>query len=269
MRGNFIERTLRGLVSASEYAASAEKLAESRGALQRVDPRVKLAGLLSVIIAVVASRHLWVVGGAFGMALLLALLSRIQIVKLAGWIWAPVLFFTGVIALPAIFLTPGEPVFAWGRITVTEQGIRTAAFLISRAETAATLSTLLVVTTPWPLVLKALRSLRVPVVLVAILGMTYRYIFVMLETALEMIESRKSRKIGILAPRDRRRMATSTAGVLLSKTLQLGGDVHLAMQSRGYRGEIFVLQDFRARAADYFWLAGFVAISSAELWWGR
>ena len=47
--------------------------------------------------------------------------------------WAPVLLFTGAIALPAIVLVP--------------QGFRSAAFLVLRAETAATLSALLVLTT--------------------------------------------------------------------------------------------------------------------------
>jgi energy-coupling factor transporter transmembrane protein EcfT len=160
----------------------------------------------------------------------------------------PVLFFTGTIALPAVFLMPGAA------------GIRSAAFLVSRAETAATLSALLVLTTPWPWVLKALRTFRCPVVLVAILGMTYRYIFVILQTALDMFESRQSRTVGVLEARERRRLAASTAGVLLSKSLQLAGDVHLAMRSRGFQGEVYLLQDFHAGSTDWCWLAGFAAV---------
>ena len=37
-------------------------------------------------------------------------------------------------------------------------------------------------------------------VVVVILGMTYRYIFVILQTAFEMFESRKSRTVGVLDP---------------------------------------------------------------------
>jgi energy-coupling factor transporter transmembrane protein EcfT len=96
--------------------------------------------------------------------------------------------------------------------------------------------------------------------MVAILGMTYRYIFVILQTALDMFESRKSRTVGVLAASERRRLAASTAGVLLSKSLLLAGDVHLAMRSRGFQGEVYLLQDFRAVAADWCWLAGFAAV---------
>jgi len=266
---SFIERTLASLVRASEYAANAEQVAEAGGALQRIDPRVKVVGLLGLVVVVAASHALWVLGAMFAFSLGLAVASRISLRKLSGWVWAPVLFVTGAIALPALFLTPGRAVLAWGPIAIHEQGIRSAAFLISRAETAATFSALLVLTTPWPWVLKSLRIFKVPMVLVAILGMTYRYIFVILQTALDMFESRRSRTVGDLNPAESRRLAASAAGVLLSKSFQLSGDVHLAMQSRGFRGEIHVLQDFRARASDWGWLAGFAVLALAALWWGR
>ena len=265
----FVEKTLRSFASVSEYEASAEHLASAPGILQSVDPRVKIAGLFGLIVVVAASRELRAIAAIFGVAVLLASLSRIPLAKLAGWVWTPVLFFTGAIALPAIFLTPGNAAFSAGGISVTDQGLRSAAFLISRAETAATLSALLVLTTPWPCVLRALRTFRVPVVVVVILGMTYRYIFVILHTALEMFESRKSRTVGVLEPRDRRRLAASSVGVLLSKSLQLSSDVHLAMQSRGFRGEVYLLDDFRARAIDWCWLAGFAALAAATIWWQR
>ena len=41
-----------------------------------------------------------------------------------------------------------------------------------------------------------------------------------------------------MPPSERRRLASSAAGVLLSKSVQMSGEVHLAMRSRGFRGEI-------------------------------
>jgi cobalt/nickel transport system permease protein len=264
-----VERSLQSLLRASEYAATAEHTAESGGVLQRIDPRVKVVGLLLLAIVVAASRHLPVIGEIFVFALALALLSGVGPGKLANWVWIPVLLFTGTIALPAIVLTPGTPVAGFGGFFVTAQGLRGAAYLLSRAETAATLSALLVLTTPWPLVLKALRVLKCPTVLVSVLGMTYRYIFEILRAALDMFESRRSRTVGTLSPADNRRLAVSAIGVLLSKSFKLSGDVHMAMQSRGFRGEVHVLPDFRARTIDWWWLAGFVILAAAALWWGR
>lgn len=269
MRKGFIERTIASLLATSHYAASAEQMAAGGGALQRVDPRVKVAGLFGLVFVVAASHELRVIGVIFAIALTLAFLSRIPLGRMLAWVWSPVLFFTGTIALPAIFLTPGRTLATLGPLPITAQGLRSATFLISRAETAATLSALLVLTTPWPWVLKALRTFKVPMVLVAILGMTYRYIFVILQTAFEMFESRKSRTVGVLDPPERRRLAAAAVGVLLSKSLQLSGDVHLAMQSRGFRGEVYVMQDFRATMADWYWLASFATLAVAGLWWGR
>ena len=265
----FVERTLASLLRASEYAAAAEHSAESGGVLQSLDPRVKVVGLLLLVIVVAASRYLAVIGAILVFATALALLSEIGPGKLTGWVWMPVLLFTGTIALPAIVLTPGTPVAGFGGFFVTAQGLRSAAYLLSRAETAATLSALLVLTTPWPLVLKALRVLKCPAVLVSVLGMTYRYIFEILRAALDMFESRRSRTVGSLSPADNRRLAVSAIGVLLSKSFQLSSDVHMAMQSRGFRGEVHVLPDFRARTIDWCWLAGFVVLAAAALWWGR
>jgi cobalt ECF transporter T component CbiQ len=269
MRKGFIERTISTLLATSHYAATAEQIASAGGVLQRVDPRVKVAGIFSLVFVAAASRDLRVIVALFAAAVALAAFSRIRLTRLLAWVWMPVLFFTGSIALPAIFLTPGQHVATVGPLLITAQGLRSAAFLLSRAETAATLSALLVLTTPWPWVLKALRAFKCPVVLVTILGMTYRYIFVILQTAFEMFESRQSRTVGILEPAERRRLATAAVGVLLSKSLQLSSDVHLAMQSRGFRGEVYLMQDFRARTADWFWLASFSALSLAGLWWGR
>lgn len=253
MKKTFLERTLQGLLSTAAYAATAEDMASGRGALQQVDPRIKVAGILGLIVTAVATHRLLVIAGLFGVALILAIVSNVRLGRLATWVWLPVLFFTGTIALPAVFLMPGGA------------GARSAGFLISRAETAATLSALLVLTTPWPWVLKALRTFGAPIVLVAILGMTYRYIFVILQTAVDMFESRRSRTVGVLEASDRRRLAASTAGVLLSKSLQLAGDVHLAMRSRGFQGEVYLLQEFRTHPADWCWLAAFTAVAAAAL----
>jgi energy-coupling factor transporter transmembrane protein EcfT len=186
---------------------------------------------------------------------------------LATRVWFGALAFTGIIALPALFLTPGRimgqlPLLHW---TITWQGAHTALRLIARAETASTLAILLVLTTPWTHVLKALRVLRVPVVIVVILGMTHRYIFLLLHIARDYFEARRCRLIGHLDGPDRRRIAAAGAGVLLERSLQLSDDVYLAMQARGFRGEVYVLDDFRMRRRDWCALAVFLIVTLMAL----
>jgi cobalt/nickel transport system permease protein len=270
-RKSFVEKTALGLVAATQQALFAEDMAGNGGFLQRLDARVKLAGIGAFIVAAVAVRRIWALAAMLAMCIILAVVSRIPIRLLAARIWLAVLAFTGVIALPAVFLTPGRslyrlPVLEW---QVTEQGLRAASFLILRAETAATLSVLLVLSTLWTQLLRAFRYFRMPVVLVAILGMTYRYMFLFLQTAEDMFESRETRMVGNLEPADRRRLAAASAGVLLGKTMQVSSEVHTAMQARGFRGEIRLLDELEMRAGDWLRLAAFVGTACIVVWLGR
>ncbi len=194
----------------------------------------------------------------FALAVVIAVLSKVRLATLVTRVWLVVLAFTGVIALPAIFVTPRPCGRALGPLTVTEQGLRTAALLILRVETAVTFTTLLVLCTPWTHVLKALRALRLPKEAITMLAMTHRYVFLLVETASQMFESRRSRTLGILKPEQQRHMAARTAGVLLSKSVSLSNEVYLAMQSRGFRGDIQVLSDFRLTMWDYCGLLAFL-----------
>jgi cobalt/nickel transport system permease protein len=269
-RGSFLERTIDGLYAATSRAMYADTLARRGGMLQGLDPRVKLAGLLALILAAALSAKLWVIGAILAVAVSFAGLSGLPLSLLAP-VWISALTFTGAIAVPALFLTPGGaiyhvPVLAW---QITAQGLTTAGYLILRVETSATLVLLLVFTTPWTHVLKALRILRVPVVFVVVLGMTFRYILLLLETAHEMFESRKSRTVGRLSGGDQRRLAVSSGGVLIAKTFQLSGEVYLAMQARGFRGEVYVLDEFRMNGRDWAALALFAGLAGGATWAGR
>ena len=270
-RGGLIEHTIEGLYLAMERALHAENSASGGGLLQRLDPRVKVAGLFALIVASALATRLWVIAAVLALAISLAALSLISIRMLAGRVWIGALTFTGAIAIPAVFLTPGIPIYRLPGLnwTVTAQGLTTASYLILRVETAATLALLLIFTTPWMHVLKALRIFRVPVVFVVILGMTCRYILLMLQTAHEMFESRKSRTVGTMTASDQRRMAVSSASVLLTKTFQLSGDVYLAMQSRGFRGEVYLLDDFQMKPLDWMAAMAFTALTAAAVWAGR
>jgi cobalt ECF transporter T component CbiQ len=227
--------------------------------------------MLALIVAAALAHNILVILVLFAVALALALLSRVPIRTLATRVWLSALLFTGLIALPAIFITPGRlvyrlPLLGW---PITAQGLGAATYLITRVETAATLALLLILCTPWAHVLKALRVLRVPVVFVVILGMTYRYIFLMLQIAQDMFESRQSRMVGTLDGRERRRLAGASVGVLLGKSVQLSSDVYMAMVSRGFRGEVYTLDDFQMRGRDWLALAVFMSVAALAFWLGR
>ena len=267
----FIESTVRGFTEALAHALLSERAAGQAGLLQTFDPRVRVLGLLALVAAVVLCRRIEVIAVLLGLAALLAVSSRVNLASLAKRVWLVVLGFTGLIALPALFLTPGEPWFTIPglRLSITQHGLRTAVLLVLRVEAAATFATLLVLCTPWNHVLKALRSLHLPAEIVAMLAMTHRYVFLLIETANQMFESRQSRMVGVLPAKEYRNMTTRTAGVLLSKSVELSHEVYLAMISRGFRGEIASLSEFRMKFRDYVGLMAFFCSGAIAVWLGR
>jgi cobalt/nickel transport system permease protein len=267
----FVERTVDGLLHAMERAVSAEAGAARPGLLQRLDPRVKLAGLLALVAAVALSHRADVIAALLCAGIALAAASRVRVGTLISGAWMTAMGFSCALAVPALFLTPGRvvatmPVVGWA---VTAQGLASASYLVLRAAAASTFGLLLVFTTRWSHVLKALRAFRVPVVFVVILATTYRYVLLLLESAHDMYVARRSRTVGQLPAAERRRIVSRSAGVLLTKSLHLGNDVFLAMQARGFRGEVFLLDDFRMARADWLALGVLAAVASAAVWAGR
>ncbi len=235
--------------------------------MQSLDPRVRVLGTLLLVIAVVLVHKIAVLLALSAAAVMLAVASAITLRTLTLRVWLVVLAFTGVIALPALFLTPGEPLSAVS--SITRQGLHTAVMLIARVEAAVTFTTVLVLTTPWAQMLKALRSLGTPKEVVMMLAMAHRYIFLVAETATQMFESRESRRVGVLRRSEQRRLVVQSAGVLMSKSLDLSQEVFLAMQSRGYRGDVVTLAQQRLLPRDHLAILAFAGVAVLAIWLGR
>jgi cobalt/nickel transport system permease protein len=273
----FVEKTLGDLSGALEHTLFAEEISRERGLLQSLDPRVKLVGALALLLAVSLSHNLVVIAGLYLLTLPIAAASRVPMGFYLKRVWVFMPFFTGIIALPALFnvFTPGAPFITLVDLgspriylAVTLPGLVTAAFLLLRVGTSVSIGVLLIMTTRWTSLLKSLRVLRVPQSFVLILGMTYRYIYVFLHAANDMFLARKSRMVGRLTPGEDRKWLAASIGTLLSKSFDLSDEVYLAMQSRGFRGEVQVLDTLTWRRQDWLWLAAFLIVSAVAVWLG-
>ncbi len=271
-RNGVIERTLAELSHAMEHSLFSEDIARKPGLLQSLDPRVKLLSMLALLIAVGLSRSLLVIAGLYVITLVLAWRSAIPVGFFIKRVWLFLPFFTGVIALPALFLTPGPALLQLPLdLVVTRTGLMTALFLLLRVSTSVSMAALLTFTTPWIDVLKALGVLRMPEAVILIFGMTYRYIYLLLNTANDMFLSRKSRVVGRTTGADQRRMMGASAGVLLGKSMRLSSEVYLAMQSRGFRGHARMpgTASFSIRARDWVAVIVVAIVTVGAIWLGQ
>ncbi|HEY9151975.1 MAG TPA: cobalt ECF transporter T component CbiQ [Anaerolineales bacterium] len=269
-RANVIDHTLHGITETLERALFAEEISARAGLFQSLDARVKIISTLALLIGVSFSHNLWVIAAVYLLTLLFAWTSAIPADYLIKRVWLALPFFTGLIIVPALFITPGPALFhlPFG-LVITQTGVNTVLFLLLRVSTSVSLTLLLILTTPWNTVLSALGVLHLPDVLILILGMTYRYIYLLLHVANDMFLSRKSRTVGYLDTSDNQRMLAAVSGTLLSKSLNMSSEVYLAMQSRGFQGSIITLKPFKMKSRDWFWLCVFLAITALAVFLGR
>jgi cobalt/nickel transport system permease protein len=268
-RIGWLEQTVGGITANIEHAIFTERHARSAGWLQRRDPRAKLVGFLTAIVAASLASSVLGLALLYAATLAAARASRVPFGFFVKRVWLGIPFFAGVVVVPAIFFVPGDRVFdlALGpaHLAPSWNGLTGAVLFVSRVGVSVSLAVLMVVTTPWADVLKSLRALRTPQVFVLVLSMTYRYIFLFLHTANGILLARKSRVVGRTTGGEQRRWITGTMGNLMSRAFKMSNDVYAAMLARGFTGEVRAYSTYRMRAADWLALAGTAAFGAAAV----
>jgi cobalt/nickel transport system permease protein len=268
-REGFLTKNISSLTSALESVMLNEELSRIAGLLQKLDPRVKVTTFVLFIVIVGLARNLTILLVILVLVFIFCLLSRIPLGFFLKRVLLFIPIFTLIIAIPALFITPGDPLVSLsGKVIITEQGARTAALLFLRVTDSLSFGVLLILTTPWTSILVALRWLRLPSILVDILGMTYRYIFLLLHTTNAMFLARRSRTLGGFSGAENRRWLAKALTATLAKSQHLSEEVYFAMLSRGYQGEIRVLNNLSFKQADFLW-ASFSVVAAVILLWGN
>lgn len=276
LRPGFVEKTLADVTGSIERAVFSEENARKAGFLQRRDPRAKLLAFAALITATGLSREWPVLLGLYGLVLVAAAISSVDLRLFVKRVWLGMGLFSGVVILPSIFFIGHRELFhipvGFFSLTVHGDALVAAAIFVLRVCVSVSLAILLILTTKWADVLKSLRVMRVPNALVLVLAMTYRYIFLVLHTANAMFLARKSRIVARTSGREQRWWVVSSIGVLMSRSLRMSEDVYQAMLARGFQGDMRTVDDYRMRSADWLLLAASVLAAAAtyaggRLWW--
>lgn len=263
--GDFVTRSIRSALGFLKEAIFAEETAALPGLLQSLDPRVKLAGVLLLLLATMFARTLSVLGLLYLLCLLLTVLSHLRLGFFLVRTWVFIPLFSLAIAIPALFsfVSPGETVASAGMFHVTRQGLHAATFFVGRVTVSVSLAVLLSLTTRHTALLKALRSFAVPQLFVMVLGICYRYIYLFVELIEHTYLSIRSRTGACIHHRQGQRIVAWNIGQLWSRSYVLNEQVYGAMVARGFRGEPVSLDRFRMRTRDWVWLGGVTAVCIA------
>ncbi|MCL5291833.1 MAG: cobalt ECF transporter T component CbiQ [Actinobacteria bacterium] len=262
---SFARKAADGIGKAVADVLADDEVAARDGALQKVDPRVKLTllAILAVTASLIHSPALLAI--LYGIGLVLARLSRVEVASLARKVWFSAGFFAAVIALPATTssITPGPIFVALGPIAISEPGILGATTLVLRVVASANFALLIALTTRWPDILRGLSALKVPEVFVTTLGMSQRYAISLLRTVHQLHLAKESRTIGRFPASEERRWVAGRMAFVVKKSVKMSDEVYNAMLSRGYSGSIHALSPLKAGARDLAWLLSAVLLSMA------
>jgi len=247
----FVGKTIDGIFGFLEEAFISDSFSKRNGFLQGLDPRAKLVSILVLIFATSSIGDLRLLLFIYMLTLLFSYLSKIDVLFFIKRVWLFIPIFAGIIAIPMIFniFFPGDPLISLvylgpgthlgpfslpDSIYITRQGVNSAVIFTMRVATCVSAVVLLFLTTPHQVLFKSLRTVGVPKIYVFTLEMTYRYIFLLMDMVREMYVAKKARTI-----RSR--------------------SMFEEQMSRGYNGDVKIMQEFKMRKRDYIF--GAIAIS--------
>ncbi len=219
--------------------------------VHRLDARVKLVlAVLFIVATALTPDEAWL-----AYVLLAGLLLGVVVASRLG---VGFVLRRSLVALPfalaavtATFSTPGQALLTvhvfGGDISVTDAGLVRFVGILLKSWLSVQMAVVLTASTPFPALLRAMRSLRVPKVLVAITGFAYRYLFVISDEALRMMRARAARS-GAHSGKGggsvfwRARVTGGMAGSLFLRSIERSERIYDAMVAWGYDGDVRILR---------------------------
>ncbi|MEQ8175372.1 MAG: cobalt ECF transporter T component CbiQ [Syntrophomonadaceae bacterium] len=281
---SFLHKTLREIKTALANDLQTEQLAAQPGLLQKIDPRIKLLGLIILVTAAGLTRSIAALLFLAVLSAALMLASRLPVWTLQRRIWGIIPLISLLAAAPGMLsiFNPGVPLVVLlsdpevirigsfnlaGPIYISQQGVTAAVFLFIRTGLSLSLGTLLVLTTPVNRLLHSIKVLKVPTLMVMILEMSYRYLILLLTVSLEMFEARKMRTVGAMKGSTQRRVVGSSVAALFERSISLSDEVFQAMTARGYTGEAVSIEPLALRTLDFTAFVFIIGLAATTVFW--
>ena len=204
--------------------------------VHRAPAHLKVLALLGFMLVVVATpRESYVVHAVEAVVLLgVIAVSRVPLTYLLPRMVVELPFVVFAVLMP--FISHGPRTEVWG-VTVSEPGLVAGLALLIKGSIGVLASLTLAATTEPQDLLRGLQRLRVPELVVQIMGFMIRYLDVVTDELSRMLRALRSRGCDPRSPRHWPLLARSL-GALFIRSYERGERVHLAMLSRGYDGRL-------------------------------
>lgn len=248
--------------------------------MHRADARLKflvtVGFILSVSLLPVAS--FLALGVAWVAVMLMAFVARIGPLRVVRNSFLALPF--ALAAVPLIFTRDGDPLgtinFGLFDLTVSGEGLRLVATIMLKSWISVQAATLLVFTTPFHDLVHGLERLKLPRLMVAVVSLMYRYLAVLTDEATRMMRARAARSVRVDGRKGpsigwRAKVVGHMVGSLFIRSYERSERIYMAMQARGYRGQLARHGVRPMATAERFALAGIATLLvlfeiSAHIW---
>jgi energy-coupling factor transporter transmembrane protein EcfT len=279
----FLDRGMNGLARFIRTSYVQWEFSRTDGMFQRLDARVKLSFLLlfAVIISLKTTLPAELAIALF--FLVLAVGSRLPLlhfyrrVLLLGFAFGLLLglpsafnvVVPGHVVMPIVTLRQPHQFYVYHipqTIGVTREGMLLVSMLTLRVINSCAASFLVLYTTPFSEVIRALKILRAPDLILMIIALFYKYTFVFADTVEEMYLAKKSRMPVAITNKEARVWVAGRMALLFRRTQLKCEEVFKAMLARGFTGEVTMCGKKSLLGLD--WAAGvcLLAVGLLFLW---
>jgi cobalt ECF transporter T component CbiQ len=277
---SFVEKGINHLAGVIKRGYIHWEFLSKKGFFQKIDPRIKILFLVFFIIIVSLKRDLLSEFYVSIFIFVLVLLSRLKVVTFYRRVLLFGFIFGFLIALPSALnlMTKGEiilPVATLSRphdfwiyhvpatIGITAAGMLGVAMLTMRVINSLSLSFLVLYTTPFPEMVRALKILKVPDTFLIIISLCYKYIFIFSKTVEDMYLAKRARMLREENNKKAREWIVGRLALIFRKTQLRCEEVFRAMVGRGFSDTIKLYGFGKMRATD--WASGAILFSMGLL----
>jgi cobalt ECF transporter T component CbiQ len=254
-----------------------------KGFFQKLDPRVKVIFLIFFVVIVSLKRHILPEAAIALFVFLLVASSRINLAQFYKKIVGLTFVFGFLVVFPSAFniVTPGQlvlPVIHLSQpyefiiyhipeeIGITRQGIDGVMMLCLRMMNSLAISLLVIYTTPFHRIIRALQVFRVPPALLLVITLSYKYIFIFAKTIEGMYFARKSRLVGMVKDGEARIWVAGRIAHMFRKAMSRYEEVFRAMVARGFAEEVRLSDIGKLTAVDLLSGGFFLLVGIFLLW---
>lgn len=268
---SFIDKTIKKAGAFVSSTFMQWQWTNKKGLLQQLDSRVNVTFLFLFVVLISFTHAIYIQLIHAVILFILFCFSRLPLMHVYKRILSFSFVFGFVVFFPVCLnmITLGDPLFtlyrfshshSWwiyslpNEISITYQGLQTLIKLTLKVMNSITVVMLVLYSTTFERVVKSLSFFKVPDIFLLTLTLTYKLIFILSTTIIETYHAIKMRWWNRGKVTDAKNIIAGRIGYLFRKSWERYELVYMAMNARGFNGQMNLCYFEKLKRADYLFL---------------